>query len=127
MSEERDEYPVTGLHRFLQEASSEFRRFRVQAKITLIGSLVIFILVSRFLIYDLMDLGPPPYEAATSPLSPPRPDVLDLLLLVASLVAVLMTVDVWLKQRRFVSRWGERFEKLNALEKQLLPDDKATD
>jgi len=103
VSEQRDEYPVTSLHRFLQEASSEFRRFRFQAKITLIGSLVIFILVSRFLIYDLMDLGPPPYEAATSPLSPPRPDFLDLLLLVASLVAVLMTVNVWLKQRRFVS------------------------
>ena len=109
------------MHHFLQEASTEFRRFRLQAKVTLIGSLVILILLSRFLIYDLMDLGPTPFEAAT------RPDIPDLFLLLASLVAVLLSVDVWLKQRKFVSRWGERFEKLDALEKQLLSDDKPTD
>ena len=121
MLDERDEYPVTSLHRFLQEASSEFKRFRLQAKITLIGSLVILILLSRFLIYALADFGPPPFEATT------RPDIPDLFLILASLVAVLFSVDVWLKQRKFVSRWGERFEKLNALEKQLLSEDKSMD
>jgi hypothetical protein len=51
-------------------------------------------------------------------------DYADLFLLLASLVAVLWSLNVWIKQRNFVSRWGKRFEKLDSLERQLLPDEK---
>jgi len=123
LPEDSEEYPVTTLHSFLREAADEFKRLRLQVKISLIGSLVVILLLSRFLIYDLMDLGPSPFEAASSPLPPPRPDIPDLVLLFASLVAILFSMNVWIRQRRFVSRWGQRFERLDALEKQLLPDD----
>ena len=127
MSRERDEYPITNLHIFLDEASREFKRFRLQAKITLIGSIVILLLISRFLIYALVDFGPAPFGDVSSPLPPPRPDIPDLILLLVSFTAVLFTIDVWFKQRRFVSRWGERFGKLDALEKRLLADDTPMD
>ena len=123
LSEEREDFPITSLHGFLQEASTEFKRFRLQAKITLAGSLIVILLLSRFLIYDLMDLGPSPFETATPSLPAPRPDIPDLILLFASLAAVLFSVNVWMKQRKFIARWGERFEKLDALEKQLLPEE----
>jgi len=70
-----------------------------------------------------MDLGPSPFETATPSLPAPRPDIPDLILLFASLAAVLFSVNVWMKQRKFIARWGERFEKLDALEKQLLPEE----
>jgi len=47
----------------------------------------------------------------------------DLFLLLAALAFVIWSLNVWLKQRRFVSRWGERFERLEALEKRFLPDE----
>jgi hypothetical protein len=123
MTEKRDDYPLAVLHAFLTEASKEFRRFRFQAKVNLICSIILLLFLSRFLIFVLGNLGPAPFHA--------RPfehetelDVPDLLFLFASLVAVLWSLNVWLKQRRFVSRWGKRFEKLEALEKQFLPDEK---
>jgi hypothetical protein len=48
----------------------------------------------------------------------------DFFLLVAALIAVIWSLYVWIGQRKFVSRWGDRFEKLDALEKKLLPDEK---
>lgn len=122
MSDKSDEYPVTALHAFLQEASTEFRRFRFQAKVNLIGSIILLLFLSRFLIFVFWNFGPAPFNA--HPLErEPHFEVADLLLLLASLCAVLWSLSVWLKQRRFVSRWGERFEKLEALEKRFLPDD----
>ena len=47
----------------------------------------------------------------------------DWILLFASLAAVLWSLDVWISQRKFVSRWGGRFEKLDALEKRFLDGD----
>lgn len=129
MSDKKEDYPVTGLHAFLEEASTEFRRFRLQAIVNLVGSIVILLFLSRFFIFLFGNYGPPPFE---HPMGwgfhqrPPEPPfVWDLLLLVASLGFVLWSVYVWLGQRRFVSRWGERFEKLNALEKKYLPDENA--
>jgi len=46
----------------------------------------------------------------------------DFFLLIAALAAVLWSLYVWIMQRKFVSRWGDRFEKLDALERKLLPD-----
>jgi hypothetical protein len=117
MSDKDDEYPVTSIHTFLQEASSEFRRFRLQAKINLIGSIVLLLFLSRFIIFVFANYGPPPFHREH------LGHVVDVILLFASLAAVLWSLNVWLKQRRFVSRWGERFEKLDALEKQFLSDE----
>ena len=125
MSDKEDEYPVATLHKFLQEASTEFNRFRTQAKVNLIGSVILLLFLSRFLIFVFVNFGPPPFNL--------RPfhheegfdfEYADWFLLFASLVAVLWSLNVWIKQRRFVSRWGERFEKLDSLERQLLPDEK---
>jgi hypothetical protein len=118
MSDKKDEYPVATLHTFLQEASTEFRRFRFQAKINLIGSIILLLFLSRFLIFVFANYGPPPFHHEHIE------HYLDLFLLLASLAAVLLSLNVWIKQRKFVSRWGERFEKLDALEKQFLSDEK---
>jgi hypothetical protein len=119
LSDKRDEYPVTTLHTFLQEASTEFRRFRFQAKINLIGSIILLLFLSRFLIFVFGNYGPPPFRREH------LGHIIDVILLLASLAAVLWSVNVWMKQRKFVSRWGERFEKLDALEKQFLSDEKS--
>ncbi len=125
MSEKREEYPVTGLHAFLEEASKEFQRYRSQATVNLIGSIVILLFLSRFFIFLLGNYGPPPFERQPFNHAPPhgQPFIPDFLLLLASLAFVLWSLYVWLKQRKFVSRWGERFEKLEALEKKYLPDE----
>jgi hypothetical protein len=124
MSGKDDEYPLATLHRFLQEASAEFSRFRLQAKVNLVGSIILLLFLSRFLIFAFGNFGPPPFNA--------RPfehefrfdfEIADWSLLIASLAAVLWSLNVWIKQRKFVSRWGERFEKLDSLEKSFLPDE----
>jgi hypothetical protein len=117
MSDKEDEYPIAGLHTFLEEASTEFRRFRFQAKMNLIGSIIVLLFLSRFLIFVFGSYGPPLFHHEHVE------RFLDLFLLLASLAAVLWSLNVWLKQRKFVSRWGERFEKLEALEKQFLQDE----
>jgi len=124
MSNQSEEYPLTGLHTFLQEASKEFRRFRFQAAVNLIGSIILLVFLSRFLIFALVRFGPMPFSRPEVE-SEPDFEFADLGLLIASLVAVLWSLTVWVQQRRFVSRWGDRFERLDAVEKQLLPDDSA--
>ena len=125
MTQKKDEYPVASLHEFLEEASKEFRRFRFQAKVNLIGSIILLLLLSRFLLFAFAHLGPQPFihepQYDRGP-PPPRPFLPDFFLLIAALAAVLWSLYVWIKQRKFVSRWGDRFEKLDALERKLLPD-----
>ena len=130
MTEKKDEYPVASLHQFLEEASKEFRRFRFQAKVNLIGSIILLLLLSRFLLFAFGHFGPQPFiheeqygQGLSPPKLPPRPFLPDFFLLIAALAAVLWSLYVWIKQRKFVSRWGDRFEKLNALERKLLPDE----
>jgi hypothetical protein len=122
MSEKNNEYPLAGLHTFLEEAVREFRRFRFQAKVNLVGSIILLLFLSRFLIFIFADFCPAPFNARPFEQEPDF-EIADWFLLFASLVAVLWSFNVWLKQRRFVSRWGERFEKLDALEKRFLPDE----
>jgi len=117
MSDSKDDYPVATLHTFLQEASTEFRRFRFQAKINLIGSIILLLFLSRFLIFVFANYGPLPFHREH------LSHIVDVILLLASLVAVLWSLNVWIKQRKFVSRWGERFEKLEALENRFLSDE----
>jgi hypothetical protein len=116
MSDNKDEYPVTGIHTFLEEASKEFKRFRFQAKVNLIGSIILLLFLSRFLIFVFGNYGPPlfHYEHIIR--------YFDFFFLLASTAAVLWSLDVWLRQRKFVSRWGERFERLEALEEKYLSD-----
>jgi hypothetical protein len=127
LPEKRDEYPVATLHRFLEEASKEFRQFRFQAKVNLVGSIILLLFLSRILIFAFGN-GPPPFTK-TAIAGPAIPfdlfyvAVPDFVLLFAALAAVLWSFSVWIKQRKFVSRWGNRFEKLDQLEKKLLPDE----
>jgi hypothetical protein len=124
MSERRrDEYPVASLHDFLEEAAKEFRRVRLQGKVNLIVMIVILILISRRAIYILLNYAPSRMQPLylIDPADPPTPFyIVDLILL---LFAIFWTLNGWLKQRRFVTRWGKRFEKLETLEKQLLPEE----
>jgi hypothetical protein len=62
MSDNKDEYPVSTLHTFLQEASTEFRRFRFQAKINLIGSIIPLLFLSRFIVFVFGNYGPLPFH-----------------------------------------------------------------
>lgn len=124
MSDKKDEYPLATLHQFLQQASIEFNRFRFQAKVNLVGSIILLLFLSRFFIFAFGNFGPPPFN-----MRPFQREfrfdflIADWFLLIASLAAVLWSLNVWIKQRKFVSRWGERFEKLDSLEKKLLPDE----
>ncbi|HUK50061.1 MAG TPA: hypothetical protein VLV18_03410 [Terriglobales bacterium] len=133
MTQNDDEHPVASLHRFLEEASKEFRRFRFQATVNLIGSIILLLLLSRFFLFAFGHIGPAPfmhneYNFTTRPgLEPPPPRsfffIPDFVLTFAALAAVLWSLYVWVGQRKFVSRWGDRFQKLDALERKLLPDD----
>ena len=120
MSDEKDrkdEYPVTSIHTFLKEASVEFRRIRLQAMVNLIGSIILLVLLSRLFLFVFGNYGPPLFYREHIE------HTYDSILLLASTGAVLWSLYVLLKQQNFVSRWGERFEKLDTLEKQLLPDE----
>jgi hypothetical protein len=124
MSDKNDEYPVATLHTFLQEASTEFRRIRFQALVNLIGSIVLLLFLSRFLFFVFGNFGPPPFNMHPFEVGEHAEfEIADWFLLLASLAAVLWSLNVLLKQRKFVSRWGERFEKLEALERKFLPDE----
>jgi len=43
MTENNHQRPIATLHSFVQEASDEFRRFRFQATVNVIGSIVLLI------------------------------------------------------------------------------------
>lgn len=118
MAESTERYPVATLHRFLEEASEEFRRFRFQATVNLIGSAVLLVLLARFVFFFSATYGGGPLEITMR-----GPFILDSVLLLAALAAVIWSLDVWRRQRRFISRWGRRFEKLQAIESQLMPED----
>ena len=118
MGENGDRYPVASLHAFMEEATDEFKRFRLQARLSIVGSLVLFILLARFLLFISVTYGPEPLHIALRR----GPFILDAALLSAALAFVLWSVTVWRRQRKFVARWGERFEKLEALETALLHD-----
>jgi cobalamin biosynthesis protein CobD/CbiB len=114
MAESKEPYPVASLHDFIEELSHEFRRFRIQSTVVLIGGvfLLIFFLRVVLLFYETAHLR----SAMSVPLS------VDLALLVAALAIVLWSLDFWRHQRKFVGRWGKRFEKLKVVEDQLLSE-----
>jgi hypothetical protein len=122
MANKDDHYPITTLHRFLEEASYEFKRFRLETKLSLIGSLVLFILIARFVTLISFAYWPWPLNISLQ-----GPFIIDLILLTAALASVIASVDAMLKQRKFVSRWGERFEKLQTIENKLLSGEHKTE
>jgi cobalamin biosynthesis protein CobD/CbiB len=115
MTEEKEVYPVATLHKFLEETSDEFRRFRLQTSINLVGSVVFLILVLVFVFVISASYSP---HART----PHGAFLTDLAILLAAAAAVAWYFDVWRRQRGFVSRWGKRFERLQELEKKFLPE-----
>jgi len=120
MAESTERYPVATLHKFLEEASEEFRRFSFQATVNLIGSVVLLVFLARFVLFFSATYGAGPLHIAMQ-----GPFILDSVLLLAALAAVIWSLDVWRHQRRFISRWGRRFEKLQAIESQLMPEEQS--
>jgi cobalamin biosynthesis protein CobD/CbiB len=118
MADTGDQYPVTTLHRFLDEASNEFKRFRLETKLTLLGSLVLFILIARFVFLISLAYWPWPLNISLQGFF-----ILDSVLLTAALASIITSVYVMFRQRNFISHWGERFEKLQTIENKLLPSE----
>ena len=116
MTENKHEYPVATLHTFLQEATAEFRRYRIQGKMNFIGAVFLLFFLSRFVVLL--------YETAPFRASTQVPLLVDATLLILAFVVVAWSIDVWRHQRKFISHWGQRFEKLQLMENQLLPDNK---
>jgi uncharacterized membrane protein YidH (DUF202 family) len=115
MTEEKELYPVATFHEFLEEASDEFKRFRLQTSITLAGSVVLLMLVIRFIF--LLSASYPPHMRTLH-----GAFLMDAIILLAAVAAVAWSLDTWRRQRQFLSKWGKRFEKLQELERKLLPE-----
>lgn len=116
LSDDKTEYPLQTVHTFLNEASDEFRRYRIQARLNFVGSI--------FLLFFLIRLGQLLYETAPYRPSTELPLAVDGALLVLAFVAVGWSLNVWYHQRKFISKWGSRFERLTVVENELLPDEK---
>ena len=119
MAKDARDYPIATLHRFLEEASKEFRRFRLQATVNLIGSVVLLVLLARFVVFLSFTYGAGPLEIHMQ-----GPFIIDSVLLIAASAAVVWSLAVWWYQRKFISRWGRRFEKLDVMESQLMPEER---
>ena len=119
MAETTEHYPVATLHKFLEEASKEFRRFHFQATVNLIGSVVLLVLLARFVVYLSFTYGAGPLEIHMQ-----GPFIIDSILLITASAAVVWSLAVWWYQRKFISRWGRRFEKLDVMENQLMPEER---
>ena len=118
MAETTEHYPVATLHKFLEEASEEFRRFHFQASVNLIGSVVLLVFLARFVVFLSFTYGVGPVEIHMR-----GPFIIDSVLLIAASAAVVWSLAVWWHQRKFISRWGRRFEKLHVMESQLMPEE----
>ena len=118
MAETTEHYPVATLHKFLEEASEEFRRFHFQATVNLIGSVVLLVLLARFIVFISFTYGVGPLEIEMR-----GPFIIDSVLLIAASAAVVWSLAVWWHQRKFISRWGRRFEKLYLMESKLMPEE----
>jgi hypothetical protein len=118
MAETTEHYPVATLHRFLEEASDEFRRFHLQAMVNLIGSAILLLFLARFVVFLSVTYGVGPLEIRMR-----GPFIVDTVLLIAASAAVIWSLAVWWHQRKFISRWGRRFEKLHMIEDQLMPEE----
>jgi hypothetical protein len=115
MVEGQKQYPLATLHTCMEEASDEFRRFRFQATVTLIGSLVVLVFLVRSVFLLSFAYGAESFRALVS-----GSFVVDLVLLITSFAVVLWSISVWVHQRRFISRWGDRFERIRGLENELM-------
>jgi cobalamin biosynthesis protein CobD/CbiB len=118
MAKDARDYPVATLHKFLEEASEEFRRFHFQATVNLIGSVVLLVFLARFIVFISFTYGVGPLEIRLR-----GPFIIDSVLLIAASAAVVWSLAVWWHQREFISRWGRRFEKLDVMESQLMPEE----
>ena len=118
MAKDARDYPIATLHRFLEEASKEFGRFHFQATFNLIGSVVLLVFLARFVVFLSFTYGARPLEIHMR-----GPFIIDSVLLIAASAAVIWSLAVWWHQRKFISRWGRRFEKLDVMESQLMPEE----
>jgi hypothetical protein len=117
MADTKEQYPVATLHSFLEEVSEEFKRFRFQTTVNLAAAIFLLLFFGRLSLFL--------YETAPFRSLMRIPLIVDVSLLAIAVVAVLWSLDVWRRQRGFMSRWGDRFEKLQVAENELMPEDKS--
>jgi RsiW-degrading membrane proteinase PrsW (M82 family) len=104
LTEEKRELPVRGLHDFLSEISSEWDSFRMGSLISMITTVILFVLVV-----------PRAYEITIR-----MPGPLDTLLLIGLVVVLGYNMYLAYRQHAFYQRWEKRIELMLHLEEELL-------
>ena len=104
MAEEKRELPVRSLHDFLSEISREWDSFRMGSLISMITTVILFVLVV-----------PRTYEITIR-----RPGPLDTLLLIGLVIALGYNMYLAYRQHAFYQRWEKRIALLLHMEDELL-------
>ena len=106
MTEEKREreLPVRSLHDFLSEISGEWDRFRMGSLISMVTTVILFVLVV-----------PRSFEFTIR-----RPGPLDTLLLIGLVVALGYNMYLAYRQHAFYQRWEKRIALLLHMEDELL-------
>ena len=104
MAEEKKELPVRTLHDFLSEISREWDSFRMGSLISMITTVILFVLVV-----------PRTYEITIR-----TPGPLDTLLLIGLVMVLGYNMYLAYRQHAFYQRWEKRIELLIHLEDELL-------
>lgn len=111
MSKDKDKdkknLPIRTLHDFLIEISNEWSGFRTGSLLSIITTIVLFILfIPRFFIITLRRGGP-----------------LDTLLVIGIIVALLYSIYLSYRQHKFYQRWEKRIALLIHIEEELLGEE----
>lgn len=110
MDESRKEssLPLRTLHEFLFEINREWDRFRTGSLLSIVTSLILFVLfIPRFFLLTLRRGGP-----------------LDTVFVLAIVAALLYNVYLAYSQHEFYRRWEKRMGLLLHLEEKILGEDK---
>jgi cation transport ATPase len=100
----RRQLPIRTLHDFLLEISEEWGRFRRGSLLTMIVTILLFLLfIPRYFVFTLISR-----------------DRFDTVIAVAIIIALFYSVYLAFRQYRFYQRWERRIGLLLHLEEQLL-------
>ena len=106
-TDRRRQLPIRTLHDFLFEISEEWDRFRRGSLLTMIVTMLLFLLfIPRYFVLTLISR-----------------DRFDTVIAVAIIIALFYSVYLAFRQYRFYQRWERRIELLLHLETQLLDEE----
>jgi RsiW-degrading membrane proteinase PrsW (M82 family) len=109
LSEDRNtrDLPVRTLHEFLVEISNEWNRFRNGSLLSIITTIILFVLfIPRFFLSTLRRGGP-----------------FDTLLALGIIAALLYNIYLSYKQHQFYQKWEKRIGLLLHIEEELLNEE----